>query len=171
MEDFLRRVHLAARAIQREVPRLGRPPEEGGPPETEQVIPHSVVRGTRGYIEKLVDQVNGCYERGWYDACAVMTRRLVEVVIIEAFEEQGIAAKIQDGVGDFFFLSDLIDAALAEPQWNLGRNTRRALPRLKGVGDRSAHSRRFNAHLKDIERNIDDLRDVVQEFIYLARLK
>lgn len=171
MEELLRSLHGAARAIQREVPRLGRPPEEGAPPETEQVIPHSVVRGTRGYIEKLVHQVNGCYERGWYDACAVMVRRLVEVVIIEAFEEHGIASKIQNKDSDFLYLSELIDAALGEPRWNLGRNTKRALPKLKGVGDRSAHSRRFTAHLKDIEKNIDDLRDVVQEFIYLAGLK
>jgi hypothetical protein len=171
MEEYLRRLHEAARAIQREVPRLGRPPAEGAPPETEQVIPHSVVHGTRGYIEKLVHQVNGCYERGWYDACAVITRRLIEVVIIEAFEEHGIAAKIQNKDGDFLYLGDLIDAALTEPSWNLGRNTKRALPRLKGVGDRSAHSRRFTAHLKDVEKNIDDLRDVIQEFIYLADLK
>jgi hypothetical protein len=167
---FAHKALETARSIQSEVPRLGRPPEEGAAAETEQVIPHSIVRGTRGYIEKVVFQVNGCYERGWFDACAVMIRRLLEMVIIEAYEANGIAAKIQNPGGDYLQLGDLIDAALSE-SWNLGRNTKRALPRLKGIGDRSAHSRRFNAHLRDIEQHIVDVRDAVQEFVYLARLK
>jgi hypothetical protein len=164
-------LHEIARAIQQDVPRRGRPRDEGGGAESDQVVPKSLVRGTRGYIERVVDQINGAFERGWFDACAVMIRRLVEMVIIEAFESKGIAHKIKTSSGDFLYLSDLIDSAMNEPSWNLGRNTKRALPQLKGVGDRSAHSRRFTAHLRDIEKHIDDLRDVVQEFIYLAGLK
>lgn len=165
------RIHHIARAIQEEVPRLGRPKAAGAGSETDQVIPRSLVVGTRGYIERIVDQINGTFERGWFDACAVMIRRLVETVIIEAFEHRGIDTKIKNAQGDFVPLSNMIDAALAEPTWNLGRNTRRALPRIKGIGDRSAHSRRFVAHLRDIETHIDDLREFVQEFIFLAGLK
>ena len=44
------------------------------------VIPLSVVRGTRGYIERVANQINGTYENGWYDACAVMIRRVLERV-------------------------------------------------------------------------------------------
>jgi hypothetical protein len=69
------------------------------------------------------------------------------------------------------YLSDLISATLAEKSWNLGRNTKQALPRLKDIGDKSAHSRRFVAHQADIEKIITDLRVVVQELVYLAKLK
>lgn len=160
-----------ARAIQADVPRRGHPPDEGLLPESEQVLPHSVVKGTRGYIEKLVIQINGAYERGWFDACAVMIRRLLETLIIETFEHHKQAATVQNSSGDFLYLKDLITKTLAEPGWNLGRNTKSALPRLKDIGDKSAHSRRFIAHRADIESVIPDLRVVVQELVYLAGLK
>lgn len=131
----------------------------------------SLVRGTRGYIEKISNQVNGAYENGWYDACAVMLRRLIETLIIEAFEFHNIETKIKNPSGDFLYLRDLIDKALSEKSWNLGRNTKHALPRLKEIGDKSAHSRRFVAQRGDIQPLLSDIRTVVQEFIYLAQLK
>jgi hypothetical protein len=150
MSDLAKFALSMAKTIQQEVPRRSKPPEEGLLPESEQVLAHSLVRNTRGYIEKIVYQINGAYEHGWYDACAIMIRRLVETLIIEAFEKHGIANKIQNN-GDFFYLKDLIIATLNEPAWNLGRNTKQALPKLKDVGDRSAHSRRFIAHRSDIQ--------------------
>ena len=63
--------------------------------------------------------MNGCFEQGWYDACAVMMRRLLEIAIIEAFEHENIANKIiankiKDANGDYFQLSDLVGKAIAE---------------------------------------------------------
>jgi hypothetical protein len=43
----------------------------------------------------ITNQVNGAYEKGSYDACTVMIRRLLETLIIEAFEHHGIAANIK----------------------------------------------------------------------------
>jgi hypothetical protein len=160
-----------AKDLHSEITRVYKPPEEGFPAESEKIIPISVVRGTRGYIEKVTNQINGCYEKGWFDACAVMIRRLIETLLIETFESKNIDDKIKNSQGDFLTLDEIIDKALIEPSWNLARNTKRALPRLKKVGDLSAHSRRYNAHFKDIEGIVDDVRVVVQEFIYLASLK
>lgn len=160
-----------AKALQQDVKSAYHPPDEGFHSESQKVIPMSVVRGTRGYIEKVANQINGCYEKGWYDACAVMIRRLVETLLIEAFENKKIESKIMNPQRDFLVLDEIIDRALAERSWNLTRNTKKALPRLKKVGDLSAHGRRYNAHLKDIESVIDDVRVVVQEFIYLASFK
>ena len=77
-----------------ETRRLRLPPETGGSSSTQQVLPLSVVRGTRAYLETIAHQFNGSYERGWYDACAVMMRRLIETLIIEVFEGQGMSTKI-----------------------------------------------------------------------------
>jgi hypothetical protein len=131
-----------------------------------------MVSGTRGYIESTAFQINGCYENGWYDACAVMMRRLVETLIIECFEQHGLSSRIQrPQTGEFFMLSDLINAAMNESTWNLGRNTRRGLPKLKSIGDQSAHSRRYNAHREDLDKVSDHFRIVCQELLYLANLK
>jgi hypothetical protein len=77
-----------------------------------------------------------------------MMRRLIETLIIEAFEHHGIAHKIKNPVGDFLHLADLVAATLSESTWNLGRNAKKALPKLKEMGDQSAHSRRFVARRK-----------------------
>lgn len=147
------------------------PPEEGAPSQEEPVIYFSLVRNTRGYLERLVHQINGSYANGWYDASAVMIRRLIETLIIEVFEKHGIASKVQNSAGDFFYLRDLIGTLAAETTWNLSRNAKSALPRLKDVGDMSAHSRRFIAQRQDIDKLIGDLRVVVQELVTLAHLK
>lgn len=162
---------LIAKAFQNDVAAIAGPPEEGLSSTTDRVILRSLTRGTRGYIEKIANQANGAYENGWYDACAVMLRRLLETLIIEAFEHHKISGNIKNSSGDFVYLSDLITSCLAEKSWNLGRNSRSAMGRLKDLGDRSAHSRRFIAHRGDVDAKLDDIRVVVQELVYLAGLK
>ena len=160
-----------ARELRGDLPLRYVPPSEGTRPRSEMILPHSIVRGTRGYLERITYQVNGCYEYGWYDACAVMMRRLMETLIIEVFESRGLADNIKNTGGDFYHLADLVGATLRERSWNLGRKTKQALPRLKDLGDQSAHSRRFVAHREDVDRLQADFRIVVQELIFLAHLK
>jgi hypothetical protein len=147
------------------------PPEGGLEAIGQPVVPFALLRNTRGYLERIAHQVNGSYSNGWYDACAVMIRRLVETLIIESFEKHGISQNIKSSTGDFLYLADLISKTLSESTWNLSRNTKQALPKLKDIGDKSAHSRRFNAVRNDIDKIIPDLRVVVQELVYLSGLK
>lgn len=161
----------AAKAIDSEIRHELGPPDEGLIPATQSVVPRSLVRNTRGYIEKVANQANGCYENGWYDACAVLVRRLIETLVIEAYEKHSIASKIKNTNGEFFYLRDLIGHCLGEPAWNLTRNCKQALPKLKDIGDKSAHSRRYIAQRGDIDPMLADIRLVVQEFLYLAGLK
>lgn len=160
-----------AKSIQGEVPSVRTPPPEGALSTSEMVFPHSLVKNTRGYIERITHQINGSYESGWYDACAVMLRRLIETLIIETFEYHKLEDKIKNSDGNYLFLKDLISITLNESSWTLGRDAKRALPRLKDIGDKSAHSRRFIAHRADIDKVIPDLRVVVQELVFLAQLQ
>ena len=172
MESLARRALEIARAIQADAPVTYVPPSGGTTPRSQTVLPRALVTGTRGYLERVVDQINGSYENGWFDACAVMMRRLLETLIIECFEAHGIAAKIKDGsTGDFLRLSDLVAKTLQEPSWNLGRTAKKALPNLKLIGDQSAHSRRYNAHREDIDKLLPEFRTVSQELLYLSKLK
>lgn len=171
MKHFAKSVLEASKAVQFEASSFGTVPDEGLPAYSQQVLPRSLGSNTRGYIEKILNQINGCYEKGWFDACAVMIRRLTETLIIECFEKYHIADQIKNSSGDFLYLGDMIDKTLSETTWNLGRNTRRSLPKLKPIGDKSAHSRRFTARRWDIDKIVDDLRIVAEELIYLAGLK
>ncbi|MDW8213784.1 MAG: DUF4145 domain-containing protein [Roseiflexaceae bacterium] len=171
MNEEVKSLLMSIKKMNQEIALIGAAPEEGLIPQTQQVIPHSLVRGTRGYVEKIVYQINGSYQNGWYDACAVMVRRLLETLIIEVYEKNGISDKIKDKNGDFFYLGDLIANFLSETKWNVGRNTKKVLPRLKDIGDWSAHNRRFVAHKQDIDKLLPDLRVAIQELIFLAELK
>lgn len=172
MKILFRQALEIAKKIQTEAPITYVPPSQGTRPRSQSVLPRAIVNNTRGYIERVVDQINGSYEKGWFDGCAVMMRRLLETLIIECFEAHGKSNNIKNpSTGDFLYLSDLIIKTLQEPAWNLGRNTKRALPTLKSIGDQSAHSRRYNAYREDIDKLIPDFRTVCQELIYLAQLK
>jgi len=118
------------------------PPVE--PKVTEVLLP-SLVTKARGYIQEIVLQANGCYEYRWFDACAVMIRKLVENLIICVYEYQGRVQHIQGSDGNFLMLGALIDRLLADTAFNLGRETKNGLPLIKALGDRSAHKHRgFN---------------------------
>lgn len=171
MNDFAKHALALAKAIQQESQSKYIPPSGGKPPRSQLVLPHELVRKTRGYIERIVYQINGCYENGWYDSCAVMMRRLIETLIIEVYEHHGIAYKIQYSSRDFFYLKDLIKCIINEKSWNLGRKSKKSFQELKDIGDLSSHSRRFIAHREDIDKITSDFRTVAQELIYLANLK
>jgi hypothetical protein len=169
MDRILRDAITIAKGIRSEPICL--PPSSGTRPTGQNILPHALVQNTRGYIERVVFQINGCYEHGWYDSCAVMMRRLLETLIIECFEAHGIAGSIQNSTGDFLPLADLITAIFGQASWNLSRATKRALPKLKSIGDQSAHNRRYNAHREDIDKLCQDFRTTCQELLYLAKLK
>jgi hypothetical protein len=171
MSPSAQNLFKVAKAIDLDVRQELGPPEEGRDSDRQLVVPRSIVRGTRGYIEKVANQVNGCYENGWYDSCAVMIRRLVETLIIEAFEKYSISNKIKNSQGDFLYLRDLVAACLRESAWNLSRNCKQSLPKLKDIGDKSAHSRRYIAQRGDLDPLLSDIRLVVQELLFLAGLK
>jgi len=138
-------------------------------PATEHVLPLDVVRGTRKYLEQIVNQANGCYEKAWYDACSVMIRKLTEVLIIAVFEAKGAASAIKKD-DNFLMLSGLVDAILARTDWSLGRETKTALPLLKSLGDRAAHNRHYMARKGDVDRVLPGLRVAVEDLLHQANL-
>ncbi|WP_438018882.1 hypothetical protein WMF18_07295 [Sorangium sp. So ce315] len=122
-------------------------------------------------VQRVLVQANGCYQRGWFDASAVMIRRAVEVLLIECFEASGKAAEVKDGE-NYVGLKELIDAFLAGGPWHPTRGARSGLQKLrelKELGDRAAHARRFVANRNDIDRLAKDLRLCLQELAFIAR--
>jgi len=166
-----RNIFAAAQAINADIERELGPPEEGVAPSSHQVIMKSLTHDTRSYIVQIAQQINGAYEKGWYDACAVMIRRLIETLIIETFEKHGAEHTIKGPTGDYFFLRDLIAATLNQTAWSPSRNLKAALPKLKDIGDKSSHNRFFVAKRGDIQPLIADIRSVAQELLFQSGLK
>jgi hypothetical protein len=139
--------------------------------EDEGLFPLSILAQTkRGYLTTVGRQMNGCFTAGWFDAAAVMMRRVLEIAIIEAFEGKNVAAAIRNASGDYLQLTDLIAKTLAEPTLTLSRNAKRALPRLMDVGHKSAHGRYFTAKKADLEDVKADCRIAIEELLHHAGL-
>ncbi|MCX7593620.1 MAG: DUF4145 domain-containing protein [Fischerella sp.] len=138
---------------------------------TDDLFPLELVRETRGYIERIAEQACGSYDQGWYDAAAVMVRRLLEILIIETFESHKLTTKIKKPDGNFFFLQDLVTATLNESIWTIGRNVKKALPNLKDIGNQSAHGRRYIARKTDLDDVKRDLRLTIEELVNLSKLR
>lgn len=134
------------------------------------VINSALVINTREYIESIVYQVNKSYISGCYDACAVLSRRLIETLIIEVYEEKGISDDIKHPDGNYKMLKDLI-SIIKTSTFNLDRNTKKALDEIKRIGDLSAHNRRFKARTMDIDSLRPHLRIAIEILVSLANIQ
>ena len=172
MRQFAKNALNAVRQLQQSAEESTLPPLEGTKPRTARVIDPSSIAETRGYLEKVADQINGTYENGWYDACAVMLRRFVETLIIDTYIAKNIEARIKDANGDFVTLQILIETARTDPDLNLSRNTKKILLRLKKLGDLSAHNRRFIAKRSYFDELFEDLhldmQTLIEDFVHEA---
>jgi hypothetical protein len=172
MSQTVRNLAVTAKAIQTEIAKIVGPPEEGArASDPYSIVPSTIFKNSRGYIKKVVNQANGAYSQGWYDACAVMIRRLLETLIIEAYEAHGISDQIKNSSGDFLYLRDLVLKTTSCSSWNLSQRAKAALPKLKDLSDKSAHSRRYNAVRANLDMVKSDLRLVCEELLYIAGLR
>jgi len=136
-------------------------------------LPEAVWRNTRGYIEEVSRELNGCFRHAYYNAAAVMLRRLLETLIIEAYERLGREAEIKDRGGSYLMLGELAERACGEnghKGLSLGRDSKKALKEARNLGNWSAHARRFLAHASDLTKFQDGMRLLVQELIQIADL-
>jgi hypothetical protein len=135
--------------------------------DTSSVLPTALVEA-RGYMVKVVTQLNASYDAQLYDCCAVMCRRTLETLIIEVYEHVGRADEIKSSDGHFLMFSGLLGVVEHDKKLSVGRNAMQGLRDFKRLGDLSAHNRRFNARQDDIDRVRDGLRVAVEELAHLA---
>jgi len=159
-------VLLLAANIRSSISSLNRSPSEVVATGDQPVLPHSLFKSTRRYIENVAHQVNRCYSSTCYDACAVMIRRLLEMLIIEAYVHASRDKEIRDQDGNYVGLAKLVEKSLSD--FRFGQKTREALRGLKDYGDLSAHGLRYNTKREYIDEHIFELRIAVEELTYHA---
>lgn len=136
----------------------------------DSVIPNQWVQGTRVYLESLVHQINGSYDCGFYDACATISRRLMESLIIEIYIRDGRHHEIQsDGV--FLGLEKLIAHVRADKKLTLGRNTPKTMTEVKQVGDTAAHDRVYITSKQDIDDLLSRYRRMLQDLLAASGIR
>lgn len=135
------------------------------------VIPSSLYTGTRGYIERLCQQVNASYSHSIFDGCAVLMRRLIEVLLILVYRHLGLESEITDASGALLNLDTVIDKATKNSKIGLSRGTAIHLNTFRKLGNFSAHRIEYNCRLNDLDAVLLEFRVAVEELLYKSGLK
>lgn len=138
---------------------------------TDCVLPLPVYEGTRGFIEILAKQINASFEYNIFDGCAVLMRRLIEILLILSYEHLEIESMVQDGSGQYLPLERIIAEAKSNTKLRLSRDTKSMLDELRTLGNFAAHKIYFNCRRADLQRVIGNYRATVEELLYKSGIR
>jgi hypothetical protein len=133
------------------------------------ILPPALYEKTRGYIESLAKQINASYEHNIFDGCAVLMRRLEEVLLILSYEHLGIGAEIKDPkTGNYFMLEGVVKNAQGNAKLKLSRNGREWIDSFRALGNYSAHRITYQCRREYIREKIDWYRALIEELLHKA---
>ena len=145
--------------------------------KSQEVIEHGTIlpevdyQKTRGYIESLAKQINACFEHNIFDGCAVLMRRLVEVLLILSYRNLKIDLAIQDSNGNYFMLDGIINDAKTNSTLALSRNSKNNLDTFRQLGNFSAHKIEYTCRREYITPHIQEYRALISELLHKAGIR
>jgi len=137
----------------------------------DSILPESLYLVGRSYIESIAKQINASYEHNIYDGCAVLMRRLIEILLIHAYEKLGIAQSIKDSNGNYYLLERIVQDAISNSSLTLSRNTKDCLDKFRTLGNFSAHKIFYVCKPSYIQEVILDYRATIEELLHKSGLK
>lgn len=137
---------------------------------SETILPETLFLKTRGYIENLSKQINACYENNLFDACAVLMRRVVEILLIHSYEHIGRINEIED-VNGMKNLNTIINYTLSNKVIRLSKESAEILDIFRQLGNFSAHKIQYNCKREDINKVKLQFRLIFEELIYAAGIR
>jgi len=147
---------------------------EDGPNEeissSSVILSTSLFINTRGYLEKFAKQINASYEHSIFDGCAILMRRLLELLLILSYKHQGIESLILAAPDQYKDLKSIIADARQNSKLNLSKETKACLDEFREIGNFSAHKLEYNCKRADIERILLKYRVASEELLYRAGL-
>ncbi len=135
------------------------------------ILPPADYEKTRGYIEKIAKQINAAYEHNIFDGCAVLMRRLVEILLILSYQHLGIDSAIRDPQGNYLLLDGIISDAKNNGTLNLSRNGKASAETFRKLGNFSAHKIEYTCKREYIKDEIANFRALVDELLHKAGLR
>lgn len=135
------------------------------------ILPEVDYQKTRGYIESLAKQINASYEHNLFDGCAVLMRRLLEVLLILCYRHLKIENAIQDGNGNYQMLDGIIGDAKTNSTLALSRNSKACLDTFRQLGNFSAHKIEYTCRREYITPHVQEYRALVTELLYKAGIR
>lgn len=135
------------------------------------IIPETLYQGTRGYIELLSKQINASYESNIFDGCAVLMRRLLEILLIHSYDKIGKLNEIQDSSDGYRNLSYIINYTISNKAISISKEVQEVLDEFRQLGNFSAHKIQYNCKRRDIDNVRLKYRLAIEELLYCAGIK
>lgn len=120
-------------------------------------------------LRELVDEANYCYEMKLPNACAVLCRRLVESLLVKAFEVNDALAKITEG-DRVKGLGAVIGQAKSGAWFKLDVATNELLDKVWAVGNDAAHSQFYRVKMKDLEPIVPLIDKAITDLLNQAKV-
>ncbi len=127
-----------------------------------EIIDETKFCGKRNFTDRIIKQINFTYGANCYDACAVLMRRLFEILIILTYQNFKLDNEIRDEKGNYVLLEKLVKIISNDTRINLSRNKNK-YDLFREVGNNSAHSITYTAGKKDIDDIKIDYRVMLEE--------
>ena len=137
---------------------------------SDEMLPFDLYANTRQNIESIADQINKAFCCEIYDGCAVLMRRLIEMLIILSYKKNNLETEIRGNDGNYIKLSGIIEKAVANSTLDLTRNAKKYLDIFREKGNLSAHNPFHNSRKKDLELIQPKFRHLVEELLYKAEI-
>lgn len=133
-----------------------------------EVLDSNLFLGKRGFLDRLIKQINNCYSNNCFDACAVLMRRVFEITLILAYENNGVESEIKIN-GDYVMLERIVANAIQNTTLHISRS-RNEYDAIRDLGNFAAHKIHFNTRKSDIDNIKQTYRVCLEELYYLAGL-
>lgn len=135
-----------------------------------EVIDEIKFCGKRQFVDRLIRQINHSYSNNCYDACAVLMRRLFEVLLVMSYQHYNIDDEIKDSSGKGYIMLDgIVKKAQNNGTLKLSR-IKNEFDTFRQVGNFSAHNITYLAGKKDIDDIKLNYRVMLEELFNKAGL-
>ncbi len=132
------------------------------------IIPNELIDNLQRNIKKLCYQINASYEHNLFDCCAIIMRRLLEILLIETYVASGFEDEIKLESGYYLNLDKIIDKVDGSKKIRFSATTKKDLKQIKEIGNLSAHKIWYNCTQSDIDLIKQKYRLIIEELLYLS---
>lgn len=139
--------------------------------ESGTILPTQLFENVSHNIQLICKQINASYENNLYDCTAVMMRRLLEELLVLAYQHHGIESEITENDGCYYTLDKIIKNIITNSTLSLSANTKQDVSLFNDIGNFSAHKIWYNATKQDIEPHILKYRIIIEELMYKSGVK
>lgn len=166
---YFRLHHNVLKDLETQFPQLAEKSQEVMDDGT--ILPAVLYGNTRGYIESLAKQINASYEYNIFDGCAVLMRRVEEVLLILSYEHLKIDGSIRDANGNYMLLEAIVRNAAGNATLSLSRNSKKSIETIRQLGNFSAHKVTYTCKREYVKENINEFRALVDELLHKAGIR